>query len=127
MPAAGPVLDLSQALKVAVQGPLLAAAVVRQRTSGEVVIDLVVGQQVEHHPEARPLHASLPVHAATFASAFAKAQAKAAQLPAGTVVVVVGHGLEAGSRHGLPVFRFLHTAKVSRLADITQQEPTNAH
>lgn len=121
------VLDLSHALKVAVQGPLLADAAVRQRSSGEVVIDLVVAQQVEHHPEARPLLASLPIERSSFASSIDAAMAKAAQLRGGTVVVVVGQGLEAGHRRGEPIFRFLHTTSAVRVVDIPTQEPSHAH
>ena len=128
MPAAPAiVLDLSHALKVAVQGPLLADASVRQRSSGAVVIDLIVGQQVEHHPEARPLVASLPIDRTSFASSMDAAMSKAASLQAGTVVVIVGQGLEAGHRHGQAVFRFLHTTSAVRVVDIPQQEPPHAH
>lgn len=121
------VLDLSHALKVAVQGPLQVDATVRQRSSGVVVIDLVIGQHVEHHPEARLLIASLPVERPTFASSMDAALAKARDLLAGTVVVVVGQGLEAGHRHGTSVFRLLHTTSAMRLVDIPHQEPSHAH
>lgn len=126
-PAPAPSLDLSHALKVAVQGFLLADATVRQRSNGAVVIDLIVAQQVEHRPEARPLSASLPIPGSSFASAFAKAQAKAASLTAGTAVIVVGQGVEAGHRHGRAVFRFLTTVGAVRADEIPNQEPIHAH
>jgi hypothetical protein len=122
-------LDAGHPLKLAVLGALLRDAAVRETTSGGVALEVLVAQQLEHHPTALPLYAAqwFPPEAG-LAQAFDDARALARRLTAGTEVMVLGRGLERGRAQGEDVLRLIHTIGVRPAAEISlPTEGTHAH
>lgn len=126
----GALLDAGTPLQMCGKAPLVRDAVVRHTAQGQVQIEVLLHQRIDHHPQAMPLYAAWPVpDMGSFAPTLDYAQRKAARLTAGTDVVVLGRGLEAGHHHGQPVLRLLETLGVSRADDIPipTQERSNVH
>lgn len=121
--------DAGQPLRLAVMGHLVRDAVARETASGGACVDVLVHQQVEHHPGALPLYASEwfpPTWG--LADAFDRARGLAAQLRAGEEVVISGRGLERGRAYGEEVLRVIHTIAVRPSAAMAPlSESDHAH
>lgn len=123
-------LDAGTPLQLCGKAYLVRDAIVRDTTHGQVQIEALLRQRIEHHPQAVPLFAAWVIpDMGGFAPTLDYARRKAALLKAGTEVVVLGRGLETGRHHGEPVFRLLETLGISRAEDIPvhNQERSNAH
>jgi hypothetical protein len=98
-----------RAIKVALLGELLHQAVVRATHHGAVKLEVVIRQQLEHHPRALPLLAVMTVpDLGSFHATHCAAQDRAAHMREGTEVVVLGRGLELARHEGTDVFRLIH-------------------
>jgi hypothetical protein len=112
-------LDAGQPLRIAVQGLAQADAVVRDTTRGFVVVEVLLLQHIEHHPQATPLLATwLVPDMGSYALTHERARAAANQIKRGTHVIALGRGLETGRYHGEPVLRVLDTQGFSTVHPI---------
>lgn len=107
-------LGEGEPLKVAIMGRLAAPArLVEDPDSGPVpLVQVVLHQHVELHPRVWPVVATY-AHQAELVGVdpehvYQATTALVASLPAGTDVVLLGKGLEAGDHDGAPCLRVLH-------------------
>lgn len=99
---------LGQDLRLATMGVLVHGAQVRLHDD-RVHVDVLVRQQVEHHPHALSLFGSFAYpDQGCIDSTLSAARKKAHAMAAGVEVMLVGRGLEIGRHEGLDVFRVLH-------------------
>jgi hypothetical protein len=124
-------LDAGHPLKFYAIGQLLANATVRQNSHGQVLLEVLIEQQIDHHPHALPLFAAQAIDQGNLVDSLDHARQLAARLTAGTEVLAIGRGLETGKHCGTQVLRLIHTISVRRtdvLANqIQQAENANAH
>lgn len=109
-----PAPPAGEAFKFALVGRTMAPAHVHTARHDDVQLVVLVEQSIPHHPQAVPLLAAwtLP-HDACFAERHDRAAALAAQMPKGTTVIVLGHGLEFGHHQKQPVLRLLHCTGIA--------------
>lgn len=119
-------LDAGHPLHVAVKGTITSQATVRQDSHGAVLLEVVLHQHVEHHPQALPLYAAQVIDEGTPGDSLDRARLLAARLPHGTEVVALGRGLEPGHHCRAPVLRLLHTIGITR-ADAINPPPEGTH
>lgn len=91
-----------------IHGQLDGAAKAWLNDHGEALLEVHLQQRVAGHPKAVPIVATLHYTSANPLDDFEAARAKALQLPHGAAVMVLGFGLQPGTRHGEPVLRLLH-------------------
>lgn len=96
-------------LRAGIIGHLLQHAAARDHVNGQVFVEVLLEQHVEHHPRALPVFAAFPYPDQGCVDAtLSGARRKALQMPAGTEVMLVGRGLEIGRYSGRDVLRVLH-------------------
>ena len=80
------------------------------------LVEVLLQQHIEHHPQAAPLFAALAMpDLGSVASRFDAARTIAQHLPAGTLAIVTGQGLEPGHQAGQPVLRVIRTNSIKPL------------
>jgi len=120
-------------LLVCVRGTLLAPAHVHMpgAPGREVVLlDVWLQQQVAHHPHALPLFAAWHMpDVGGLAHTVQWAQQLASRMTAGAEVLVLGTGLETGTRGGQPVLRVIRPINVKLVSvyEREQQQQEQAH
>jgi hypothetical protein len=121
-------LEAGHPLKVCGMGTLLANATVRQNSHGEVVLEVLIEQHIDHHPLALPLFAAQVIDQGNVVDSLDHARDLAARLTAGTEALALGRGLETGKHCGTPVLRLIHTIGIRRTDVLAEKlETTNAH
>ncbi|XVJ69860.1 MAG: hypothetical protein HEQ39_09550 [Rhizobacter sp.] len=112
-------------------GTLLANATVRQNSHGDVLLEVLIEQQIDHHPHALPLFAAQVIDLGNVVDSLDRARQLAAQLTAGTEALALGRGLETSKHCGTQVLRLIHTIGIRRTDVLSQQihqtETANAH
>lgn len=97
-----------------IQGRLAEDAHAWDNDAGQILLQVVVLQAIHGHPNAVPIVATFEFTGTRRADEIQAARAKAARLPAGTDVTVVGIDLQPGKRAGEPVLKLLHTFAIER-------------
>jgi hypothetical protein len=115
--------------RLAIQGLIVADAVVRIGRSGRVKLEVLVQQQLEHHPHASPVLATeVCLDLGCFDTTHAGALRRAEQLRAGAEVIALGRGIESGHHAGVPVLRLIQCDGISPAANTTvSRETQHAH
>ena len=115
-PLPQPLGDPEHTPSIAVLGTLQHAAQVRTTQHNQVRVEVLLQQHIEHHPPAAPLFAALAMaDLGSVASRFDAARTIAQHLPAGTMAIVTGQGLEPGHQAGQPVLRVIRTNSIKPL------------
>lgn len=99
--------------RFAVMGTLSRPPHVHTTTDGAVIVDCVIAQQLEHHPRATPVLASVRFDAGSFALNHDDALHMASRIARDEEVVALGRGLEPGRHHGTDVLRLIHCDRVN--------------
>lgn len=112
-----PIADESP--RFAIHGTVLHRPELRHTTAGGVVMQLLISQHLHHHPHAHPVLVvwKYPDLGCPNATAQA-AKSRAASLPPGTEVLVVGCGLEVDRHEGAPVLHLLHCEAIQPAAQV---------
>lgn len=112
-----PVADESP--RFAIHGVVVHRPELRHTTAGTVVLQLLVAQHLHHHPHAHPVLVTWVYPDLGCPNATAQAaKSRAAALPAGTEVLVVGCGLEVARLEGAPVLQLIHCERIEAAATV---------